>query len=369
MGFMIKLPLKGKEIAQLNTSGKITNQIWQELEMLRHLKAAKHLYAQKSIAPWIDQARTYFQDGEKSNWRSAGLLYYYSFLNLAKAYLVAKRKFTYKSLDTDSVYHGLSANLQGVKSIVDYQIHIHPPQMRNKRNVFSSLYEVVVDDIWPFPKDIAIKLSDFVTYCQDIGSEISTLHGLKTIPSFVESLVRVRDEKWFFEMAGEDRVIQILQDYLPSLPMQVLSQKDMEQDDQNAWLWAYNRKVAYFDNYKLLRTSLYKEDEFSVVFSKIHDDLKHVAFMPPQFNLSAPCWVFVPEIELVGQKLKWHPMLSDYLFSFVISTILRYQPQLLSSQSADSLLAAAWCSQASITTLRYFLMFFTKPSIILTSNN
>ena len=68
---------------KLITQNTFVEQAWQELIMLRHVKGQKHISSPKLIASWIDQAHIYYSDSTHSDWRSAGLLYYYSFLNLA----------------------------------------------------------------------------------------------------------------------------------------------------------------------------------------------------------------------------------------------------------------------------------------------
>ena len=89
MGFLIFHPTSQKLPLGLRTTNDLVLQVWQELVMRRH--AYKKHKVIKNVSPWIHQARTYFVDATKSNWKSAGLLYYYSFLNLAKAFLAEKR--------------------------------------------------------------------------------------------------------------------------------------------------------------------------------------------------------------------------------------------------------------------------------------
>lgn len=91
MGFIKNIPIGNKEYNDLETTCPPEVQLWQELVMLRHLNRPKGVFAKKASAAWVDQAKTYFMDACNSDWRTGGLLYYYSFLNLAKAYLAAKR--------------------------------------------------------------------------------------------------------------------------------------------------------------------------------------------------------------------------------------------------------------------------------------
>ena len=85
MGHLKFIPFGSKKPTDITTTSKPQIQLWQELTMLRHVSGANSIYARETIAPWIDQAKIYFLDACSSNWKSAGLLYYYSFLNLAKA--------------------------------------------------------------------------------------------------------------------------------------------------------------------------------------------------------------------------------------------------------------------------------------------
>ncbi len=141
MAFITWSPLK-KVVITSKTTNDLTQQIWKQIESLRYFPT-KHKIP-KSISFWIDQARIYYLDATKIHWRSSGLLYYYSFLNLAKSLLVAKKVFSFKKLDIKSVYHGIHSDLQDISSIIDYKIVISPIKSTNGRdNVFSNFYQIV----------------------------------------------------------------------------------------------------------------------------------------------------------------------------------------------------------------------------------
>ena len=136
MPYIQHFPLKEKPV-DITTSQDIVQQAWAELTILRHVRRPK------TISPLIDQARAYFEDARPADWRTAGLLYYYSFLNLAKAVLVARRVISFKKLVQVQAYHGLAAPPQSQISLPDYRVEIHPPIVGGKVNVFSSLYRCV----------------------------------------------------------------------------------------------------------------------------------------------------------------------------------------------------------------------------------
>ena len=89
MSFIIHCPSK-KQTYTVTTTNEIADQVWKEIVNLRYPKPYNNF--PKTTSFWIDQAKTYFLDATHIHWRSAGLLYYYSFLNLAKSYLVKKKE-------------------------------------------------------------------------------------------------------------------------------------------------------------------------------------------------------------------------------------------------------------------------------------
>jgi hypothetical protein len=76
-------------------------------------------------------------------------------------------------------------------------------------------------------------------------------------------------------------------------------------------------------------------------------------------------WIFLQKISISGKEMQWNTLLSDYLFSFILSTILRYYPHQLGFNTKDSYIAEAWCNQAAIESLREYVMLFTNPMITL----
>jgi hypothetical protein len=347
VAFIEFFPLGEKHVLDLKTSTSLEVQLWQEFVMLRHSTTTKRIAAPKSIAPWIDQAKTYFLDAWNSDWRSAGLLYYYSFLNLAKAYLVAKRTFTYKFLDSTSVYHGLSADLQSPTSLSDYTIKVYPQVVGNRHNVFSNFYHTVTKSEWPFSEEISLQLSDVAGYYPEISAELSRLFGISKGIIPVQSLLRLSgNDVWFEMIVPKAGVGQIKQAVAP-WKLEELEMSKWSESDKNDWLIAFHRTPQSLTNHLCLRSdkitskrqipsSLYKQVAVEAI-QKLEE------FAIPQVSESAraPHWLFVPKIKIKGAEILWHPLLSDYLIAFMLSTVLRYQPQLLAKTSQNSFIAEA----------------------------
>jgi YaaC-like Protein len=369
MGFIVYFPYNKNAPITLNTTNQLIPQLWQELVMLRHLKGQKHISAPKAISPWIDQGKTYFLDASKSDWRSAGLLYYYSFLNLAKALLVAKKHFSYKVLNTTSIYHGLQADLQTISFLIDYKFKIFPQQQNGRNNIFAHLYKIITGVNWPFNDVLEIKVGDIAGYCQDVSAEYQKLFKIehKIFPS--QSLIRSVNNQFWFEMTAPAPNADTIISSLPNWNLEKASNEQISETDKNDWLLSFHKTGGFFSNTRLLRApkQTYNTENQDQIIRQVAEEaknnLKPFLVLPTYEEIYSPFWLFAPEIELSNVKLKWHPLLSDYLMAFVLSSILRYQPQVLQSSTSNFFVAEAWCAQSAKSALQYFLMQFTNPPL------
>jgi len=369
VAFIIYLPFGQNAPITLRTSNALLDQLWQELVMLRYLKKPRNIGARKAITPWIDQSKTYFLDASRADWRSSGLLYYYSFLNLAKAFIVAKRLLTYKLLDTTAIFHGLRAELQSISELTEFEIQIFPPTYKGCNNVFSYYYEAVTNQKWPYQDKVTITVADIAGYCSDISAELLSLYKIdhKIIRS--QSLIRDINKQSWFEMLVPRLNVNVVKKHLPAWLLEEISPSGFSGNDKDDWLLSLRRTAASLRSHVCLRgpKKAYGESNKSETLSSVATEatkqLQPYALPTVYEQADSPQWLFIPELDLLGKAIKWHPLLSDYLIAFVLSTILRYQPQLLDPKSFNCFLAEAWCRQSAVTALRYFLMLFTSPPI------
>ena len=367
MGFIKYAPIGKKAPRDLITTQKPEKQLWQEIVMIRYLKYPKGITAKLATSAWFDQARTYFLDANRSQWRSAGLLYYYSFLNLAKAFLVAKKGITVKKVKSSNVYHGLSAIAQAPSQLTDFEINIHPPTTNNNTNIFSSLYEKLLKTNWPHTSTITISVKDILPYCRDISHEIETFYNIKSNIIDIQSLYRMFNNKVWLDLLLLDVHAASLQSNIQTINFTVHPPSSISEVDKNDWLAAFNRTVSSLKGNVFLRTQpvAVNDQNHTAMNLKLHKTMIRAfdnTILPmPVAGTSDDRWQFIPKITLANISMHWHPLLSDYLLAYVFSTILRYHPHLFTTKSKDSFLAEAWCSQSATTTLRYFLMSLTTP--------
>jgi len=364
MGFVL-LPPFAQSFAIKSSTQEIAQQCWQEFEILQFTSPTSDFTA------FIEQGKHYFNDAANSHWRTAGLLYYYSFMNLAKGYLILKSKQTHQNLTSKKVYHGLSVKTQLPVDIASFEVDISPLQASGAVNLFAELYEAVVGSGWPFQSNITIKTADILPYCADIGDEVERLYNIRTMLGFVQSLIRTSgvpiNIAWFEAVTDAATASRMQQ--IPGWALQVITLEQLTYEDKFELLLALKRTALSLSSKTILRgnqTSKMQEKQ-SLVAEVHHETCKNLnGYAQPvvYWDDDRPGWYFVPKIQIQGTSMPWHPMLSDYLLSFVLSSIVRYSPHVVRPSTKDFLLANAWCAQSPGTTLRYFLSLSTNPPIM-----
>lgn len=369
MGFIQYFPIGDKQPRDLLTTNSPEKQLWQEIVMIRHLKNPKGINAKIATASWLDQAKVYFLDAHNSDWRSAGLLYYYSFLNLAKAYLVAKKAMTVGALKSSNIYHGLHAEPQTPNQVTDFEIKVHPSVTNNRINIFASFYEKLVNKPWPHNRIITIKVEDILPYCIEINTETENFYNISLNAIYAQSLLRAVGNSMWLELVVPTNKVAVVQSNINTVTFTTHSPNAMNNIDEKDWFDSYKRSGLSFRNSTFLRSQLFafNTQNQNAVMKRLFKTMNtafagHILAVPVNRGDNS-WWNLIPKITLANSSMYWHPLLSDYLMGFVLSTILRYHPHLFPPESKESFLAEAWCAQSAITSLRYFLMSLTTPPL------
>lgn len=369
MAFIEYYPFGNKGTHDINTTNSREKQLWQELVMIRHLNRPRDISAKKAMSPWIDQAKIYFLNAYKSDWRSAGLLYYYSFLNLAKAFIAAKRVIAATTLKSSNIYHGLAAKPQSPNQIIDFEIEIYPPRFNRQQNIFSTFYQKITKQRWPHTQPITVRLYEILPYCREITVEVEKFYGINSRIIYMQSLIREENNNVWFEVNLPSQSSTAVLSQLNSNQFSVVNVSSLTNSDKVNWLTAYERTIQSLHGTCFLRShqfSLAQQNRnqiFNQVCQMANNAFSEYYCSLPIAGLINEFWQFILKINFNNSLIKWHPFLSDYLFAFILSTILRYHPHLLNDNDKNAFITEAWCAQSPITSLRYFLMALTTPPI------
>ena len=367
------IPYGQKRPTDINTSTDKEIQIWQEFEMLRHL-GVSGMKSKQNSAPFVDQAKTYYLDARNSNWKSAGLLYYYSFLNLAKSFLAIKNSISAELLYSTNFYHGLSAPKQDPNSILDFKIKIRPLKTGETKNIFASMYEGLTDQKWPFKEDIVVRVEEIIGYCDEISHEIKSCYQLERCNSYMQSILCDDGNSFWLEIVMENYIVDTFVETFKDKVTRIFAFNEMEKIDFDKWESSYLR-----DKQSLNQSSIIRFNQTEIVKAKrmesLDEFLKETNLILKNYIIPFPSnnvetnnkWKFIPEVSIGDKSLIWHPLLSNYLIAFMLGHLLRYHPQILKSDSKDSFISNAWCNQSVPSTLRYFLMSITENSVRINS--
>jgi hypothetical protein len=331
-------------------------QILTELTALRFNKNDKNFENHKNSVFWIDQAKQYYQSAVKSPWQTSGLLYYYSFLNLAKALLVSHNKISITEMQSISIHHGLSLNNQNPKRIDDFVIKIHS----QPNNVFPHLYETTIGENWTLG-DIEIRLGDILGYSYSISSEVNRILDIDTRFTTYRALTRNVNGKTFLELCFPKTQKSILNCGFSFEPI-IIDGKELEDYSKIVWESAF-RMLNVEINQCIFWRSPETTDGLSEYLLSLNEEFATRSIIYP-VNSQNYSGIFFEELEVSGKKIAWSSFLTDYIFSFVLSHISRYNPHLISYESVNALIAESWCNQAGIECLRSLLRDFSDPMII-----
>ncbi len=376
-------PLGKKDPTDRETAFSLYKQILEEFVRLRYVDDGRVDHF--DTAKYIDQAKSYFDSGVSVEWRSSGLVFYYSFLNFVKAYLIHKRivynefDFTFDSVKSMGTYHGLSSTSREADSILEFEIEIHPPYSRrnNKYNLFSLFYNSQFDQ-WPFEESIKIKLKDILPYCHDVSGEIYDLYQIIPRIVFPISMMRVNEDQAWFEVMVSNQLIgnettcaEIFRTEMNDWITGIVEFEDFKGTIRSDWCNTYKltpKTASQSTIFQGGNVNVENGDTVNAMMQvqdKCLNDFEKYCY-PLPFVGRKQSWQFVPRITLSNTNMYWHPMLSDYLFSFALSDILRYRPYMIMEKTKDQHLGQAWCNQSPLSVIRYFLMIFTKPPLRIT---
>ena len=180
--------LSGKT-ERLSTLNSTEEELWLELERLRNedfasrfisgvvRNKAHRTMAAKLINKYINHAVRFYKDAQRVDSASSPLLYYYSFLNLAKAYIACNNpervypvRIRNSTFDQKFLQHGLFA---GDKVKGSYQLRDEVITAKSV-GIFATFFELLSGGI--YGAGYKEKITNLLGNCQDISSEYCKIH-------------------------------------------------------------------------------------------------------------------------------------------------------------------------------------------------
>ena len=353
----LKGRINPRNMKGLTTSGHIDDELWILLENYSEIKEEGLKYFKnngiknsntrnklfKHFQAYIRQAKNYYYSAKTLAPRSSGLLYYYCFLNLAKAAILIKDP----SIAGKKISHGLSYKINSPSNFSKQKIKIL------NDGVFPKLYD------WYFSKsikEISLSIPELLNYCSDIGyqCELAGIDKPKTLYcKNIGATDKNKKTAWSLIAIPESASIlkykKSFNDFLknfekvdvPQLFCREMFDLDAFQQSSYAFFQSKDETKWISDNIPPM--------------SEVRDNtLKSLnnCFQTYYFGNGADFTISLPY--LPNKQIRMDETIAIYLVMFYLSNLVRYKPQYLEGllSKKEAWLIDSFVKSCSVTFLR-----------------
>ena len=294
----------------------------------------------RSFRNYVQQGRAYFEAGDAVSGRSAALLYYYAFLNLAKAELLVKKS----SVLADKVRHGLIFKpgdqlLTGHVEVSD--------------GVFPNLYTARTGLL--LMQGTKIPIRRVFACIPEIGWDFEQAGGTSTTVEALSVVVSDDQSTWTLLMVSPTEVIESHSD----LTRHLARNWDVVEWTPT-WDWrdtfAVSRRARPMGAILQQRHPLPRDKSGDLQWPEVTAARRQAwEQLSPFIDYSTD-----PAVDAVlcaslyrNRRLVLPPSLARYLATFFLSSVVRYRPDLLDPRDhgADSLLSESVAKDTAIPLL------------------
>ncbi len=325
--------LSRRNMQGLDTSGKIDDELWILLEYKSEVedvgikfllqngikkRNVKKVY--KHFQSYVRQAKNYYYSAKNLHPRSASLLYYYCFLNLAKAALVIKEP----TIGGRKIGHGLSCMPKDFSKLKTQTVKVL------NDGVFPKFYQ------WYFGQSIkpqSLNVQKLLTYCTDISyqNRIAGIGDCKLLQAFFVSEVGVRENQkigWpllgiatFDSCTSYSKSFAFLHENFEEVNISFLSGKeyfDIDKHELNAFTFFQSKQTFNWasDNIPPIM-------EGRSLVMKTFGTLLQTNYYKSNFDY----YISLPY--LPNKQIPMDETISIYLIMYYLSNLVRYNPRYL----------------------------------------
>lgn len=326
--------LSKRNIQGLDASGEIDDELWILLEYQSEVedvgikfviqngidrRNARKVY--KHFQAYVRQAKNYYYSAKKLHPRSAGLLYYYCFLNLAKAALVLKQP----SIAGRRISHGLSCLPRDFSKLKTQTVKI-----LNDGGVFPKLYE------WYFGIPIrpqSLNVQRLLNYCTDVSYQtaIAGFGNCKLLQSYYVHQVNASQNPkigWpllgiasFSECARYPKAMQAL--------YQNFEKVDLPQFNGREYFDADNLHLSNFTFFQSKQTFNWISDNIPPTLESRDLVFRGLGTMLQTNYYKSDFDYYVALPYLPNRQIPMDETTAIYLIMFYVSNLVRYNPKYL----------------------------------------
>lgn len=326
--------LSQRNIQGLEASGSIEDELWILLEYQSEVedvglkfviqngvnkRDAKKVY--KHFQAYIRQAKNYYYSAKQLHPRSSSLLYYYCFLNLAKAALVVK----HPAIGGHKISHGISCLPKDFSKLKTQTIKV-----LNDGGVFPRFYE------WYFGQPIkpqSLNVQKLLIYCTDISYQnlVAGIGNCKLLQGYYVDQVNVGQSPhigWpligiasFNQCAPYSKAFKALYDNFEKV--------ELPQFNGREYFDAQNMQLSAFTFFQSKQTFNWPSDNIPPTLENRDIVLKTFGnlLQPNYYRTNFDYYISLPY--LPNKQIPMDETISIYLIMFYLSNLVRYNPKYL----------------------------------------
>ncbi len=366
--------LSKRNMQGLEASGSIEDELWILLEYTSEIddvgikfmlqngiskRNARKVY--KHFQAYVRQAKNYYYSAKQLHPRSSSLLYYYCFLNLAKAALVIKQP----TIGGHKIRHGISCLPKDFSKLKTQTVKV-----LNDGGVFPKFYE------WFFGQSIkpqSLNIQKLFLYCTDISYQniVSGVGNCKLLQGFYVHLVNATQNPhigWpligiasFSQCGPYKKAFNTLFENFEKVELPPFSGReyfDMENFELSAFTFFQSKQPINWPSDNIPSTLESRDLVMKAIGGLIQPNYYKTNF---DYYISLP---YLP-----NKQIPMDETISIYLIMFYLSNLVRYNPSYLEELLSKK---EAWLIDSFIRTcplayLRSMVSRITNTDYIISS--
>jgi len=343
----LRLPVS-TDCVILNTTINTDDELWSALEYYSEveevginliqtrglLPQTQHQEIYKYLQAFVRQAKTYYYSAKKLHYRSSSLLYYYSFLNLVKAYLLLRNPNFIMGRTANAVVHGLSYRPSTAN--IDFRLET----VSIKDGIFPLFYEALTNQQIPTIQNF-LNVVNLLGYCSDIGYQYETagFGDTKILPSVATITVdQGTNQAW--TIIGIPAKNNILDPFLTNHGNFLTDFQEISLPPTPAGRIDFNNKFDMPSN-ELNKFRFFQDITTipmagNLIIPQVHID-KIINALTPHFNFhyyaeNRDFDLPIPYSDAAhATAIPMNEVLGIYIVMFYLSSLVRYRPNYLES--------------------------------------
>ncbi|MFL5664886.1 MAG: YaaC family protein [Ktedonobacteraceae bacterium] len=281
----------------------------------------------KQFQAFVRQAKSYYQSAKTLHYRSSSLLYYYSFLNLTKAYLLLRNQQRVRG----KVMHGLSYDPSTTN--IDFQLEV----VKVADGVFPLFYEALTSQSVATIQNTTLNITNLLSYPTDMSYQYQIGgYGVNNTLSSLAAIVIDQSKKQAWTIIGIPNHTDL--DNFLNFHANFLNAYEEVEIDRNRLTLIFGMGGLELSSFRFFqdRTTIPTIGNSNVITPHAHFQKSTTALSPylnthyfddnRDFDLALPCQA-APSL----QPIPMNEPLSIYAVMFYLSSLVRYRPEYLES--------------------------------------